>query len=139
VYSPASEKEVKVKHVREQDLETIGTPAPNARTLKHLAAPWTNGAHVWIGLTEFGPGVSSNPGAHEGREEVFYVLSGSGVIEVEGEQAEVGPGSVVVAGPGETHSIANTGTELLRMVCCVSPPFEQSEFAHAKPLADAGG
>jgi mannose-6-phosphate isomerase-like protein (cupin superfamily) len=124
-----------VRHVNERDVEPIGAVEPHIRTLRHLAAPWTNGSeHVWVAVTEFGPGAASGTSAHEGREEVFYVVSGHGVIEVGDEAVEVEPGSTVVVGPGETHRILSSGTDVLKMISCVSPPFDESEFAAAKPI-----
>lgn len=126
-----------MKHVREQDVPAIRAPAPNPRTLKHLAAPWTIGSqNLWVGLSEVDAGSSSNPHAHERNEEVFYVVSGAGVIEVGRERAEVGPGSVVVVPPGETHRLVNTGREVLKVLCSVSPPFERADFDAAHLLEE---
>jgi mannose-6-phosphate isomerase-like protein (cupin superfamily) len=118
-----------MKHVREQDVAGIRAPAPHARTLKHLAAPWTIGSqNLWVGLSEVDPGSSSNAHSHERNEEVFYVVQGAGVIEVGSEGVEVGPGSVVVVPPGATHRLVNSGAEVLKVLCSVSPPFELADF-----------
>jgi mannose-6-phosphate isomerase-like protein (cupin superfamily) len=118
-----------VRHVREQDVEGVRAPAPNARTLKHLAAPWTIGSEkLWVGLSEVDAGSSSNLHVHEKNEEVFYIVSGTGHVEVDDERQQVGPGSVVVIPPGSKHCLINDGDETLKVLCSVSPAFEKSEF-----------
>ena len=118
-----------MRHVREQDIEAIRAPAPNPRTLKHLAAPWTIGSqNIWLGLSEVDPGSSSNAHSHERNEEVFYVVSGEGFVRVDDERQAVSAGSVIVIPPGSTHQLENSGDEVLKVVCSVSPPFVKEDF-----------
>ena len=45
-----------MKHIRAHQTDGIRAPAPHARTLKHLIAPWTVGsANIWVGLSEVDP------------------------------------------------------------------------------------
>jgi mannose-6-phosphate isomerase-like protein (cupin superfamily) len=86
------------------DIQGTRFPAPHARTIKHLLAPWTAGsAQLWLGVSELGAGSSSNPHAHPQQEEAFVVLSGSGTIRVAGTSVPVRAGSVVLVAPGEQH------------------------------------
>ncbi len=118
-----------MKHVREHEVAGVRAPAPNARTLKHLAAPWTIGSqNLWMGLSEIDPGSSSNPHAHERNEEVFYVVDGEGVVEVDDERVDVAPGSVVVVPPGQVHRLVNRGARTLKVLCCAAPPFDKTDF-----------
>jgi quercetin dioxygenase-like cupin family protein len=118
-----------VRHIRQQDVEGIRAPFPHARTLKHLAAPWTIGSErLWVGLSEVDPGSSSNRHSHAENEEVFYVISGRGFVEVEHERQAVGPGSVVVVPPGAEHRLVNPGHQTLQVLCSVAPAFQRSDF-----------
>ena len=118
-----------MKHIREHEVEGVRAPEPHARTLKHLAAPWTVGSqHMWVGMSKVDPGSSSNPHHHDVQEEIFFVVSGHGEIVVDDERAAVEPGSVVVVPPGATHCLINTGDETLKVLATVSPPFEQRDF-----------
>ncbi|MEH1015333.1 class I tRNA ligase family protein [Micromonospora sp. CPCC 206060] len=56
------------------------------------------------------PGGRSDPHQHD-ETEVFVIVSGSGDLLVDGERTPVGPGSVVVVEPFETHVIENTGPD----------------------------
>ena len=118
-----------MKHVREQDVVGSRAPAPHARTLKHLAAPWTVGSrNLWVGLSEVDPGSSSNPHSHEENEEILYVVSGGGYVHVNDEREAIGPGSVIVIPPGSTHRLENPGNEVLKVLCSVSPAFKKEDF-----------
>ena len=124
-----------VEHVRAHEVEGVRAPPPHARTLKHLAAPWTIGSpNLWIGMSEIDPGSSSNAHAHE-NEEAFFVVSGYGAVEVDGETVDVGPGSLVLVPPSVTHRLRNGGYEVLRVLCCVTPAFERAVFEDRHLLA----
>ena len=128
-----------MKHVREHEVEGFRAPAPHARTLKHLAAPWTIGSqNLWLGMSKIDPGSSSNPHHHDVQEEIFYVVSGHGQIVVGEERADVEPGSVVVVPPGQTHYLVNTSDETLKVLAAVAPPFEQRDFEAQHKLDEDG-
>jgi quercetin dioxygenase-like cupin family protein len=56
------------------------------------------------------PGASI--GYHEQHEdEIYYVLSGRGVMKLDGKDVDVGPGTAVLTRPGSSHSITQVGTE----------------------------
>jgi mannose-6-phosphate isomerase-like protein (cupin superfamily) len=57
--------------------------------------------------------------AHEGEDEVFYILSGKGRANDSGKDYEVGPGDAIVTGNGASHSIANTGDEPLDFIAVI--------------------
>jgi mannose-6-phosphate isomerase-like protein (cupin superfamily) len=67
-------------------------------------------------------GSSIGPHPHSGDEEIYFVISGSGVMDVDGEERPVGPGSVVLTLSGSQHGLQNTGDQELRIaVICASP------------------
>lgn len=112
--------------------EVTGTrfPAPHARTIRHLMAPWTTGStHLWLGLSEVDAGSTSNPHTHPQQEEIFVVLEGHGTISVDGTPVAVRPGSVVLVSPGEEHQLISAANEGLRVLSAVSPPFSANDFA----------
>lgn len=118
-----------MKHVKEHEVDGVRAEAPYARTLKHLIAPWTVAAErMWVGMSKVDPGSRSNPHSHDHQEEVFYVVSGRGEIQVGDEFAEVESGSVVVVPPTVIHSLINGADETLKVLSIVSPPFEKTDF-----------
>jgi mannose-6-phosphate isomerase-like protein (cupin superfamily) len=56
---------------------------------------------------------------HEGEEEIFYILSGTGEVGEGGPSARVGPGDAVHTGNGAGHSIANPGPGLLEFLAVI--------------------
>jgi mannose-6-phosphate isomerase-like protein (cupin superfamily) len=54
----------------------------------------------------------SGIGYHEQKEdEIYYVLSGRGVMTLDGKPVEVGPGTAILTRPGSSHGLKQTGTE----------------------------
>ena len=54
----------------------------------------------------------SGIGYHEQKEdEIYYVLSGRGMMTVDGNSFEVGPGAAVLTRPGSSHGLKQVGTE----------------------------
>ena len=51
-------------------------------------------------------------GYHEQHEdEIYYVLSGRGVMKLDGKDVEVGPGTAILTRPGSSHGIRQVGRE----------------------------
>ncbi len=58
----------------------------------------------------FKPG--SAIGYHEQHEdEIYYVLSGRGMMKIDGKEFEVGPGDAVLTRPGSSHGLKQIGNE----------------------------
>jgi mannose-6-phosphate isomerase-like protein (cupin superfamily) len=54
----------------------------------------------------------SGIGYHEQKEdEIYYVLSGKGMMTVDGHAFEVGPGTAVLTRPGSSHGLKPVGAE----------------------------
>ncbi len=64
---------------------------------------------------------------HRDSEEIYFVLDGTGVMEVDGEAAEVEVGDAVAIPPGAWHQIRATGTGSLRFLCCCAPPYRHED------------
>ena len=56
---------------------------------------------------------------HEGEEEIFYILSGTGEVSEGGPSVRVGPGDAVQTGDGGGHSIANAGPGPLELLAVI--------------------
>ena len=51
-------------------------------------------------------------GYHEQQEdEIYYVLSGRGIMKLDGKDVEVGPGTAILTRPGSSHGIRQVGSE----------------------------
>ncbi len=56
---------------------------------------------------------------HDGEEEIFYILSGSGVVNDNGTSTRVGPGDAVLTGGGAGHAIENQDEEPLELMAVI--------------------
>lgn len=59
------------------------------------------------------PGCSIGTHTHDKEEEIYYILSGTGVVDDNGRMVRVEPGDAIKTGNGESHSIKNDGNEPL--------------------------
>lgn len=53
---------------------------------------------------------------HSGDEEISFVISGTGIMVVDGEECAIGPGSAVLTRSGSHHGLRNESAEDLRIV-----------------------
>jgi mannose-6-phosphate isomerase-like protein (cupin superfamily) len=108
-------------------------PAPGGYIIQHDAdiaktEPGThNGGGQTVGYSFFdkAPGLhfvfrkrSLLPGSGVGyhmqtEDEIYYVLSGRGVMTLDGKDVEVTPGTAVLTRPGSSHGLKQAGSEPL--------------------------
>jgi mannose-6-phosphate isomerase-like protein (cupin superfamily) len=62
---------------------------------------------------------------HKLSEEFYFILEGSGRMEIDGEWREVGPGDAILIPAGAWHTI--TALEPLRFLCCCAPPYAHED------------
>ena len=60
-------------------------------------------------------------------DEVYYILSGTGLVHVDDESAEVGPGDALDIPPNSEQFIENTGDEELVFLCIVDPAWRAED------------
>lgn len=65
------------------------------------------------------PGCSIGTHSHDQEEEIYYILSGKGIVEDNGKVFEIEAGDALKTGGGEFHSITNNGTEPLVFMAVV--------------------
>jgi quercetin dioxygenase-like cupin family protein len=67
------------------------------------------------------PGPTPSPHSHDLGQEVFLVLSGRALFEIDGETKELGPGQMCVALVDQLHSVSAVGDEPMVMYLSVTP------------------
>jgi len=72
------------------------------------------------------PGQATERHYHAASEELYSVLEGGGVLEVDGEEREVGPGDTALIPPGAWHRFA-AGADGARFLCCCAPPYRDDD------------
>ena len=77
--------------------------------------------HIRSRFMKMEPGSVSSPHTHDLGHEIFLVLQGTAVFEIDGECEELGPGQMCVALVDQMHSIRVTSDEPMIMYLSVTP------------------
>jgi mannose-6-phosphate isomerase-like protein (cupin superfamily) len=80
------------------------------------------------------PGASTQEHCHLKTEEIYYITHGVGRIRIDGEVREVGRGDAIAILPGQRHKLWNTGSDVLRLLCCCAPAYEHEDTVMAEHL-----
>ena len=62
---------------------------------------------------------------HKLSEEFYYLTAGRGVMEIEDDEREVGPGDAILIPAGVWHQIR--AIEPLAFLCCCAPPYDHDD------------
>jgi mannose-6-phosphate isomerase-like protein (cupin superfamily) len=124
--------------VQEESCEVEGWDDPVMgkvvwRTL--LSGDRTPSSRLTVGVAEIGPGHPEAyfPHRHE-PPEVYYILSGEGVVTIDGEDFPLRAGSTVFIPANAWHGTRNTGAETLRLLYAF-PVDSFSDVAYVFPDA----
>jgi quercetin dioxygenase-like cupin family protein len=74
-----------------------------------------------VGLNAFEPGQSHALHAHHGMDKLYYVLDGDGHFLLEGREAPMRTGDLLVAPDGVPHGIRNSGAGRLVVLAVLAP------------------
>jgi len=91
-----------------------------------------NGAIRWLGVLDrndpggermhfvhddvLPPNTSIGVHTHTDDQEYYYIVSGSGVMKLDGEEHDVTDGDITIVFPGGSHGLANRSAEDLRII-----------------------
>lgn len=70
-------------------------------------------------LVQVKPGEEVDYHMHIGESETFFILSGQGIYNDNGNIVDVTPGMVTFTPSGQGHSIKNTGNDLLSFIALI--------------------
>lgn len=74
-----------------------------------------------VGVVRLEPGASIGDHSHEGDEDFYYCLSGSGMVIDNGVEKAFTPGTLQITRSGESQALHNTGeTELVFLAALVA-------------------
>ena len=82
----------------------------------------TRGERLFVGLNAFEPGQEHAPHAHADQDKFYYVLSGSGRVQIGDESRTVAAGDAAFAPAGVEHALHNPGPERLVVLVVLGPP-----------------
>jgi mannose-6-phosphate isomerase-like protein (cupin superfamily) len=99
-----------VQHDADVAKQEPGTHNGGGQTVGYSFFDKTPNMHFVFRKRALKPG--SGIGYHEQHEdEVYYVLSGRGVMTLDDKPTDVGPGTAILTRPGSSHGLKQTGNE----------------------------
>ena len=81
-----------------------------------------------LAMETLGPGQHTVPHWHAHLEEIYYIVTGAGRMEIGTETCEVRAGDAILIPLYLTHCLHNTGDSDLVLLCPVSPPWYADDF-----------
>ena|SRR5712691_8522080 len=101
-----------MEYVRTVDFPTMNNSGPNERYTQVLLGHDSGAKTCTINCIKTPPGGGSPAGLHtHAVDQIFYILSGTMGVEVEGTEYDAGPGTLVVFPAGVPHRNWNAGAE----------------------------
>jgi len=96
--------------------------------LRELLHPDKQPAQIRYSLAHalLAPGESSTRHSLK-TSEVYFILTGKGLMHIDDEQREVAPGAAVYIPPNALQHIKNTGSEPLVFLCIVDPAWRPED------------
>ncbi len=76
-----------------------------------------------IARVELAKGKSTLPHRLRTSAQVYYILSGEGILHIEDSTMKIAPGDAIYIAPGLYQWAENTGDTTLTFICVVSPPW----------------
>jgi quercetin dioxygenase-like cupin family protein len=99
-------------YLRTVDFRAMTESAPDERVTQVLLDHLSGGEHCSINCIKTPAGGGSPAGMHtHAVDQIFYILSGTMGIEIEGQEYEAPPGTLVVFPAGVPHRNWNGGSE----------------------------
>jgi quercetin dioxygenase-like cupin family protein len=106
---------------------TIAIPAIGVNVQVRIAPTATRNKATLIETTDE-PGYGPPQHRHERETEIFHVLSGRYLFEVDGKRFVAGAGETVVAHVGSTHRFTNIDDKAARMLVLITPGLDAAAF-----------
>ena len=71
-------------------------------------------------ISQIEPGTRAHPPHTHPGVEAFYVLEGSGTVELEGQSVPLSANQVVIVDPARLHGLVNTGAVPLKYIVIIA-------------------
>lgn len=111
-----------VNQLRDQTPFTTADGSTIRSILDATNAPVQNQSLAEASLPE---GAATERHYHKLSEEIYFMLDGRGMMEIDGHEREVGPGDAILIPPGAWHQI--TASTSIRFLCCCAPVYAHED------------
>jgi mannose-6-phosphate isomerase-like protein (cupin superfamily) len=98
----------------------------NQALSKAIVTPASTGSRFFDHrISSYEPGAHVESHVHKVQEQIYHVLSGEGVLTVDGERRLVRANDVTYIPPGVVHEFHCTGNDTLVFLVITSPPTDE--------------
>jgi mannose-6-phosphate isomerase-like protein (cupin superfamily) len=97
------------------DVPLIQSPDGTMRDSVMITEDTCGSDQYTAGLFWVRPGTHGHSDVHPAQDEVYYIISGRGVLHLEGVEHRMAAGDVVFVPKGHEHSVSNDGDEVLSL------------------------
>ena len=95
---------------------------------KFLVRPEPSGSrNIDYRISTYQPKAYVEPHSHRVQEQIYHILEGEALMELDGKRQVVRRHDVVFVPPGVTHAIYNTGLTDLTFIVVTAPPDDTPE------------
>ena len=100
-----------------------------------MFGPWEAVEWAWLP-----PGGLSGEHLHSRTEELYFILSGTGIMLIDGQEHPVAAGSLILTGLGTRHGLRNVGADELSwlVIEVLGPPMAAVLSVHQKQSEGEG-
>ena len=88
---------------------------------KMQKVPLFDSAKYFCDLYCLKPGQDQRIHSHKESDKIYFVLQGSGLFHIAGEERELSAGEAVIARPGQDHGVKNSAAEDLVLLVFMTP------------------
>lgn len=114
-----------IRHTAEVLWENPPAHSPGSIS-KMLVRPENSATrHLDFRISSYQPMAHVQPHTHKVQEQIYHILEGEGLMELDGERQVVRPGNVIFIPPGVEHAVYNTGTVDLIFFVITTPPEDE--------------
>jgi mannose-6-phosphate isomerase-like protein (cupin superfamily) len=96
--------------------------------IRELMHPSQHGNHQQsLAEATVAPGSETRQHLHRTTEEIYHITQGRGLMRLGEQVFEVTVGDSICIAPGTVHNIRNVGDVPLKILCCCSPPYRDTD------------
>ena len=121
-----------VKKINIEEVKPRTMPGRNIYDL--ITSRVLGSKHIALEVTKIAPGKVLRPCHSHSSEEVMFVVSGKGMVWVDGSVEDLRDGDAVLWPSGSKHSLKNTGNKELVLVCAFSNPAYQDDYVQFEDI-----
>ena len=108
---------------------TTATNVTDGVSIRELINPANNGnKNQSLAEATFQPGARYITHFQKKSEKIYHITEGRGVVRVGGDKIDVKKGDSITIPPGTIHNAVNTSDSQMKLLCFMTPPFQQNDI-----------